>query len=117
MDGFTEMLCSERGDFAEARCRYDEGLRKLVSAEDQASVLFLGLEDLWPVLGVTSVEAAPVNAKVKMQFLEACAAPALQAGRFAQAEDPAFFTELCHRNLRVVLEHSPMGAASASACE
>jgi len=51
------------------------------------------------------------NAEDKTQILEACTAPAAQAGRIQQADIFAFFNEQCRRNLHIILALSPIGDA------
>ena len=103
INSFKGVLASKREDVSGAKRRYDDGLEKVVSTEEQVKTMSIQLEELRPVLKQTSAETADLMTVIEHKQEEASATQAVVAkeeeAASQQAEASRTMKEECQADL------------------
>jgi len=103
INSFKDVLASKRDDVSGAKRRYDDGLEKVVSTEEQVKTMSIQLEELRPVLKQTSAETADLMTVIEHKQEEASATQAIVAkeeeAASQQAEASRTMKEECQADL------------------
>eukprot|EP00434_Breviolum_minutum_P002108 symbB.v1.2.001863.t2/scaffold77.1/size347087/34 len=76
INSFKDVLASKREEVSGAKRRYDDGLEKVISTEEQVKTMSIQLEELRPVLKQTSAETAELMTVIEHKQEEASATQA-----------------------------------------
>ncbi|CAK9049405.1 unnamed protein product, partial [Durusdinium trenchii] len=79
INSFKDVLASKRDEVSSAKRRYDDGLEKVISTEEQVKTMSIQLEELRPVLKQTSAETAELMTVIEHKQEEASATQAMVA--------------------------------------
>jgi len=71
INSFKDVLCKKRSEVVNHKRRYEDGLDKLVTTEDQVSSMSKELEALRPILKQTSEETSELMVNIEQQQKEA----------------------------------------------
>ncbi|CAE7331580.1 DNAH7 [Symbiodinium sp. KB8] len=103
INSFKGVLASKRDDVSGAKRRYDDGLEKVISTEEQVKTMSIQLEELRPVLKQTSAETADLMTVIEHKQEEASATQAVVAkeeeAASQQAEASRTMKEECQADL------------------
>eukprot|EP00929_Paragymnodinium_shiwhaense_P038462 TRINITY_DN20312_c0_g2_i4.p1 TRINITY_DN20312_c0_g2~~TRINITY_DN20312_c0_g2_i4.p1 ORF type:complete len:4213 (-),score=1296.02 TRINITY_DN20312_c0_g2_i4:279-12917(-) len=103
INAFKDVLESKRTEVTTMKGRYDEGLDKLMSTEEQVQTMSLELEELKPVLKKTSEETAELMVVIEKKQEEAAQTAAIvgkeEATCSQQAEEARVMKEDCQADL------------------
>ncbi|CAE7037052.1 DNAH7 [Symbiodinium sp. CCMP2592] len=103
INAFKGVLASKRDDVSGAKRRYDDGLEKVISTEEQVKTMSIQLEELRPVLKQTSAETADLMTVIEHKQEEASATQAVVAkeeeAASQQAEASRTMKEECQADL------------------
>eukprot|EP00928_Gymnodinium_smaydae_P017340 TRINITY_DN16627_c1_g2_i1.p1 TRINITY_DN16627_c1_g2~~TRINITY_DN16627_c1_g2_i1.p1 ORF type:complete len:2315 (-),score=450.26 TRINITY_DN16627_c1_g2_i1:520-6690(-) len=103
INSFKAVLESKRNDVSKMKRRYDEGLEKVISTEEQVKTMSADLEQLRPVLKQTSADTAELMTVIEQKQEEAFATQAVVAKEEAicskQAEEARVMKEDCQADL------------------
>eukprot|EP00931_Biecheleriopsis_adriatica_P034701 TRINITY_DN20021_c0_g4_i1.p1 TRINITY_DN20021_c0_g4~~TRINITY_DN20021_c0_g4_i1.p1 ORF type:complete len:4150 (-),score=1074.99 TRINITY_DN20021_c0_g4_i1:152-12580(-) len=103
INAFKDVLTSKRGEVSGAKRRYDDGLEKVISTEEQVKTMSVQLEELRPVLKQTSAETAELMTVIEHKQEEAAATEAVvakeEASASQQAEASRAMKEECQADL------------------
>eukprot|EP00913_Durusdinium_trenchii_P020057 g18849.t2 len=103
INSFKDVLASKRDEVSSAKRRYDDGLEKVISTEEQVKTMSIQLEELRPVLKQTSAETAELMTVIEHKQEEASATQAMVAkeeeAASQQAEAARTMKEECQADL------------------
>ncbi|CAJ1418817.1 unnamed protein product [Effrenium voratum] len=103
INSFKDVLASKREEVSSAKRRYDDGLEKVISTEEQVKTMSIQLEELRPVLKQTSAETAELMTVIERSQEEASATQAVVAkeeeAASQQAEASRTMKEECQADL------------------
>jgi len=103
INSFKDVLCKKRTEVETHKRRYEDGLDKLVSTEEQVSTMSKELEELRPVLKQTSEETSELMVNIEQQQKEAEVTQQQvskeESVASQQAEEARVMKEECQANL------------------